>query len=378
MQIGVLCNVDMNGDPREQLSASVINRAFLLGQLLAQDDIRLFLYCPKDVAANGEVPGFLLEDQLLLRVRQTVPRVNANWSYRTRHLLRQGMGYRSFKRWMQEHGHDVYVPYAFSELVSNKQKAYESVRGWDESLHPRTEDFDGSPEQVEDFLARSKTVFLKPRAGHKGNRVFVLRRSEDGYSLEYYDSQARRSFSRLSLTAILGLIECAAGRERYVMQEGIESLRYEDSVFDVRIVMVHDGQGWHSLFESRLSPPGSALSNVYQGGTIRTTRELLAATVGETDCEVVEGRLRQVSNGLAEYFESQFPDALPEIGFDFVIDQDRTTRLVEVNAKPGIAGIGSERKLWEWTAEEMTLHEQWTMPHMTHLAGFLRHKVEAA
>src|SRR5262249_40173654 len=152
---------------------------------------------------------------------------------------------------------------------------------------------------------------------------FVLRRSDGAYALEYYDSQARRSFSRLSLTVILGLIECAAGRERYVVQEGVESLRHQDSVFDVRVVMVHDGQGWHSLFESRVSPPGSELSNVYQGGTIRTTHELLAATVGETECGVVEERLRQVSNGLAEHFESQFPDALPELGFDFVIDRNR-------------------------------------------------------
>src|SRR4029453_12937989 len=306
--------------------------------------------------------------------RQVVPRVNANWSYRTRQLLRNGMGYQPFKRWMRERGNDVYVPYEFSELVSNKQKAYEVVREWNPSLHPHTEDFASTPTQIEAFPDRAKSVFIKPRAGHKGNRIFVLRRVGRGYSLEYYDSRARRSFPCLSLEAIVGLGDGAAGRERYVVQEGVESLRYQGSVFDVRVVMVHDGGGWHALFESRLAPTGSELTNVHQGGTIRVTGDLLAATVGEHGRAIIEERLRQVSHALAGHLESRFRDALPEIGLDFVLDRDREPRLGEINAKPGIAGIGSETRLFDWTPDEQALHEQWTFPHMKHLAAFLRHK----
>jgi hypothetical protein len=77
------------------------------------------------------------------------------------------------------------------------------------------------------------------------------------------------------------------------VQAGIESLRYEGAVFDVRVVMVNDGRDWHALFESRLAPPGSSLSNVYQGGTIHVTRELLAAIVGESESRVVEERYEE-------------------------------------------------------------------------------------
>ena len=85
----------------------------------------------------------------------------------------------------------------------------------------------------------------------------------------------------------------------------------------------------------------------------------------------------RASHGLAGYLETSFPGELPEIGFDFVLDRDRVPHLVEVNAKPGIVGVGSERKLFDWTPEERALHEMWTLPHMRHLAAFLRHKVEA-
>lgn len=372
----MLCNVDAHGDPREQLTPSVINRACLIDELLAPDSIRVFLYCPKDITANGEAPGYVLEQRIPVRLRGMVPRVNANWSYRTRQLLRGGMGYQPFKRWLREHDVEVYVPYEFSELVANKLKTFELVREWDERLHPYTEEFAASRAQLDAFLERSASVFLKPRAGHKGNRIFVLRRAGVGCSLRYYDSRERRSFSCISLDATLSLVDGAASLDRYVIQEGIESLRYDDAVFDVRVVMVHDGQDWNAILESRLSPPGSDLSNVYQGGSVHQTHQLLERVVGESESQVVEERVRRCSHELAGYLESRFPGELPEIGFDFVLDADREPHLVEINAKPGIAGIGSERRYLEWTEDEQALHEMWTLPHMKRLANFLRRKIE--
>ena len=376
--VGMMCNVDLEGDPRERLSPSAFNRTYLVDELLEPAGIRVFLYSPMDVTSAGEADGFVLEEKNLVAVRRPVPRVNANCSFRTRHLLRQGMGYRRFKRWLHERGVEVYAPYEFAELVANKQKTYEVVREWDESLHPHTEEFDASPGQIGAFLERSPSVFIKPRAGHKGNRIFVLRRSGRGYALEYYDNRELRTFPCLSLEATLAVVEVAASREHYVVQEGVESLRCEGCVFDVRVVMAHDGRGWHSIFETRIASPGRAISNVYQGGSNRVTPEALAATVGEREGQAVESRLNALSHGLARHLEARFPGALPEIGFDFVLDQDHEPHLVEVNAKPGIAGIGADRKLFEWTPEELPLHDVWTRPHMRHLAGFLRHKVEAS
>ena len=374
--VGVLCNVDVSADPREQLSPSVVNRAYILDELLSPADIRVFLYCPKDVTAGGEVPGFVLGQDAPAALRQPVPRVNANCSYSTRRLLRQGMRYQPFKKWMQERKNDVYVPYEFSELVSNKLKASDMVRAWNPAVHPLTEEFDGSREQLESYLGRSGVVFLKPRAGHKGNRIFVLRRQARGHALNYYDSGQIRCFTGVSLDTIVALVDAATGRDRYIVQEGIESLRCQDAVFDVRVVMVHDGQSWQSIFETRLAPRGSDLSNVYQGGSIQVPRDVLESAVGESESRAIEERLHAISHGLAKHFESDFPDALPEIGFDFVIDHERRPHVVEVNAKPGIAGIASERKLFDWTEEERALHEMWTYPHTRRLASFLRRKVE--
>lgn len=374
--VGLLCNCTADEDPKQQLSPSLINRAFLIDELLAPEDIRVFLYSPKDVAPTGDVPGYVREGENLVAARQPVPRVNANLTYATRRLLDQGMGYQRFKEWTRQNGIGIYVPYEFSELVSNKRKAYEVVRAHDELLHPHTEDFTGSSVQIEAFLARSALVFVKPRAGNKGNRIFVLRRAGSEYSLKYYDTRARRYFPRITLKAALAFIDVSAGEEHYVVQDGVESLRYQDAVFDVRVVMLHDGRAWHAIFETRLAPLESDLSNIFQGGSSRVTGELLVSILGAAESQALEEQIRQTSLGLAEHLESLYPAALPEIGFDFVLDRARSLHLVEVNAKPGLAGIGSESKLFDWKAEEEALHEVWSRPHAKHLAGFLRHKIE--
>src|SRR5262245_30167152 len=141
--VGILCNCTADQDPRQQLSPSLVNRAFLIDEHLAPMGIRVFLYSPKDVTANGEVPGYMLEGHDVVAARQTVPRVNANRTYATRRLIEQGMGYSRFKAWVRESGIGIYVPYEFSELVSNKRKAYDVVRGFNESLHPHTETLTG-------------------------------------------------------------------------------------------------------------------------------------------------------------------------------------------------------------------------------------------
>lgn len=375
--VGLLCNCSKGSDPKEHLSPSLINRAFLIDELLAPSGIRLFLYSPRDVTSTRVVPGYRVERHDLVPVRQSVPRINANWTYGTRRLIDEGMGYRRFKRWTRENKIGIYVPYEFSELVSNKRKAYEVVREHDESLHPHTEDFAGSSVQIDSFLERSEVAFIKPRAGNRGNRIFVLRQAGDGFSLKYYDSGEQRLLAPISLDAALGVVEVAAGQKRYVIQQGVESLRYEGAVFDVRVVMVHDGSGWHSILETRLAPCESDLSNVFQGGSIQVTEELFSRMFGDEEGRRLAQRIRKASHGVAEHFESLYPSDLMELGFDFVLDRDRNLHLVEVNAKPGVAGFGSETKVFEWKVEDEAHYERWVRPHVRHLAGFLRAKALA-
>lgn len=375
--IGLLCNCSLDESPRTQLSPSLVNRAYLIDRILREDGAALFLCSPRDVQSVESVPGYEIDGEQMKSATRPLPSVNANWTYGTRRLINQGIGYKRFKRLLRDSGISVYVPYEFSELVSNKLKTCEVVGRYDGSLHPRTEDYLGSSGQVESFLERSDIIFLKPRAGNKGNQIFVLKKSEAGLSLKYYEAGAQRVFSPITVETALDIVAVSASKKNYVVQHGVESLRHEGSVFDVRVVMVHDGDDWHSILETRLAPEGSDLSNIFQGGSIEVTEDLLITVVGASRARVVEDEIRGVSLGLARHLETLFPDSLMEMGFDFVLDREARVHLVEVNAKPGIAGFGSEAKFFDWKREDQPYYERWVYPHVRHLAGFLRSRLEA-
>ncbi len=376
--IGLLCNCSPTRDPKEELSPSLINRAFLIDRMLRPSGIALFLFSPLGVTSLAETAGYTVHGDDLLASTKPLPRVNANWTYGTRRLLKQGMGYNHFKRLTSDNQIQIYVPYAFSELVSNKRKAYEVVRDYAPGLHPHTEDFVGSAAQVQSFLDRVDLVFIKPRSGNRGNRIFVLRKTVGGLSLKYYEQGKQTLMSNLSLETALGIVLASAGGRSYVIQDGIETSRLDGSVFDIRVVMVNDGSQWHSIFETRLGPQGSDLTNIFQGGTIRITESVLSNLYGDQGTRGLEEEIKRVSHGVARHLETIYPAALIELGLDFILDREQNLHLVEINAKPGVAGFGSETKLFEWTADDEANYQRWVLPHVTHLASFLKMRIESA
>ncbi len=375
--IGLLCNCSTTIDPKEELSPSLINRAFLIDRMLRPSGIALFLYSPLGVTSLTETTGYTIDGDDLLAAAKPLPRVNANWTYGTRRLLKQGIGYNHFKRLTSENQIAIYVPYAFSELVSNKRKAYEVVENYAPGLHPHTEDFVGSSVQVQSFLERAELVFIKPRSGNRGNRIFVLRKAAGGLSLKYYEQGKQAVMSDLNLETALGIVQASAGGRSYVIQDGIETSRLDGSVFDIRVVMVNDGSQWYSIFETRLGPRGSDLTNIFQGGSIQVTESVLSNLFGDQGKRALEEEVRRVSHGVARHLEALYPAALIEIGLDFILDRERRLHLVEINAKPGVAGFGSETKLFAWTAGDEANYQRWVLPHVTHLASFLKAKIES-
>ena len=376
--VGLLCNCSTTSDAKEKLSPSLINRAFLIDRILRPSGIALFLYSPLEVASVTETAGYTIHGDDLRVTTRPMPVVNANWTYGTRRLLNKGMGYKHFKRLTSENRIGIYVPYAFSELVSNKRKAYEAIKNVAPGLHPHTEDFVGSSAQVQSFLDRTDLVFIKPRSGNRGNGIFVLRKAAGGLSLKYYEQGKQSRMSDLSLETALGVVRASAGGKSYVIQDGIETSRLDGSVFDIRVVMVNDGSQWHSILETRLGPQGSDLTNVFQGGSIRITESVLTSLFGDQGTRALEETVNLVSTGIAQHLESLYPDALIELGFDFILDPEQRLHLVEINAKPGVAGFGSETKLFEWTADDEANYHRWVAPHVTHLASFLKARAESA
>jgi hypothetical protein len=365
-------------DEKRRLRPSIVNRIVLIDGFLREAGLRLFVYAPHHIKPTEDtVEGYLFEDGNFLPSTTTIPTVNGNWTHRTRRLLEEGMGYQQFGKWAEERRIGIYVPHAFSELLGNKHETYKLVRGFHETLHPHSELYARSERQLAYFVETGRITFLKPRTGSKGDRIITLRRDETGLSVTYYEAGERKLHAARTLADASKLVRGLIARgQSYVIQHGVETMRHGLSTFDIRVTMLHDGRAWHWLHEVRLSREGSDVSNVRQGGEILATEDLLLELVGSEGAQQLLYELKSESFGLAAYLERLHPGDILEVAFDFVIDREGRLRLLEINTKPGLAGVGSDISVFDKRPENEPLFERWVYPHTRHLARFLMSKVE--
>lgn len=377
--IGFHHNYSMKTDPRRRFSPSLINRVALMESRLRPAGFQIFLHSPAQIRPRETtVPGFVFEKGEFVPIKALIPDVNGNWTHRTRRLLEQGMGYQEFGRWAVENRIGVYVPHAFSELIGNKLETYKLVRGFHETLHPHCEPYVHTAGQLEYFLETGRLNFIKPRSGSKGDRIITLRREATGLFVTRYHKGERRQIRAAGLGEAMNFIaEATTGKRKYVIQHGVETLRHEGSTFDIRVTMLNDGRSWHWLHEARLSPAGSDVSNISQGGEITPTEDLLFEIMGGEAAQELLHELNSESFGLAVYLERLHPGDILEVAFDFAIDREGKLRLLEVNTKPGLAGVGSDISIYDKRPEHEPLFERWVYPHTKYLARFLLSKVES-
>ena len=363
---------------RRPLSPSLLNRVTLIDARLRLAGYRLFLHSPRDIRADRPVvPGYLFEDGAFRPIEAGVPAVNGNWTHRTRRLLDKGMGYATFRHWAAESGIGIYVPHAFSELLANKLETYKLVRAYHTTLHPHCEAWAGSARQLEHFIETGPLTFIKPRNGNKGERIIAIHRGERGLRATRYDHGTQQRIQTGSIEALMAFIGGGrGGNGNYVIQHGVETARCDGSTFDVRVTMINDGRSWDWLHEARVSPPGSDVSNVSQGGDIAATEALLLETMSAESSGELLRQIRNESFGLAMHLERLHPGEIPEVAFDFAVDREGRLRLLEINTKPGLAGIGSNVGLREKRPEQEALFERWVYPHARSLADFLSSKAE--
>jgi hypothetical protein len=118
----------------------------------------------------------------------------------------------------------------------------------------------------------------------------------------------------------------------------------------------------------------SEISNISQGGTSVVTEDLLFDLLGYDGARNMLHELEGESFGLAAFLERLHPGDIMEVAFDFVIDREGRLRLIEINTKPGLAGIGFLCTVFEMRPAQRPLFERWVHPHTTGLARFLQKK----
>ena len=286
-----------------------------------------------------------------------------------------------FRAWASENGIDIYPLQSFSKVLKDKLKTSRMIRDFDSALHPNTESYDGSLEQLSRFVERYRTVFVKPRFGSKGDDIFSIRRTKRGLSCAYYSTRQKQEVMHATPAEALAAINQTVGKKPFVIQQGIAIDRHNDAPFIFRVILLDDGKQWQWVHKAVLAAPGSEIANTTQGGSNWKIVDLLGEIYDANKATELFEELRRVSFDSIRHLDMLFPGTLMEVAFDFVLSRRQQLKILEINTLPGMTKPGLPPEpafgdILNRQPHEIEFYEKFVLPHGSCLARFLYTKLE--
>lgn len=213
---------------------------------------------------------------------------------------------------------------------------------------------------ISDALARWQLVYLKPRNGSLGNGIIRVE-SRGGMTHLFYRVGVRSTARVIPTRDLSEALRLLTGRIDYVVQRGIDALRYRGRKFDVRCLCQKDGGGnWHLTgMGVRVAGASSVTTHVPAGGSIAPLREVLSHVFGDR-AHAVERNLHTAVAALAPAVERGLADNYGELSMDLGLDAEGGVWFFEANSKPHKFDENAIRHL-SWDR---------TVAYAAHLGGF--------
>ncbi len=351
-----------------------MHRAMVIEHELSQHNAKLFCYSPLDVLPqNKTARGYVFENGQYRKITMPIPRVNYDWYIGEEDETdRPGLDYDDFATWAKEKGLEIYPSEVIRDIAGDKLLTAQILSQFDKSVVPLTQAFARDASQLQKFLASHQRVFIKPQFGSMGNGIFVIKQESKKYRLEYYEDGEKISKTVYTLQDCLDFIKEHAYTRNYIIQEGIECVRMDGSVIDIRVIMIHDGQAWHFLSQIRVGATEKELSNLSQGGQRYTTEMVLQKVFPEERLPIILDNIKKVSTDIARFLKENTDDTINEIALDLLIDKNEKITLAELNVKPGTEGRPENfPDFFNMTDYEKSLYENLSLKHGKYLAQSL-------
>lgn len=197
------------------------------------------------------------------------------------------------------------------------------------------------------FARRYRTIYVKPAGGSLGQGIIVLRRRRNGrYNMVHYSTRGVYRLRNVSIRPLWSRLRRFKRHRRYVVQQGLNLVRYGGRRFDIRVLLQkgHEGTWEISAMYARVAVPGSLRANLDAGGKAINGPRILRRIYGRSGRRVLI-RLQQAALAVAKTLEEEMAGPLGELGLDIGVDRRGRPWVIEANAKPLRQMEGPRRRL---------------------------------
>jgi len=219
------------------------------------------------------------------------------------------------------------------------------------------------------MLDDHKVVFIKPSNGSLGKGIVKARKDKNtGLINGLFGFQRIRRIKADSAEQFLKKISSITKNKSYIVQQGIDLIKYQNSTFDLRIIFQKNGQGKWMISKKfvRVAAPGSSITNLSSGGRTERSRTVLNH-IFKFDKNLIAEKNREMlklCEMIADTLEPNNENIFGELGLDIGIDKNGRLWLIEVNSKP--------RKTTQSEMSQKIVYNTFHRPleYAVYLAGF--------
>jgi hypothetical protein len=192
--------------------------------------------------------------------------------------------------------------------------------------------------EFKEMLSKYRVVYLKKSDGTLGNGIGVVRLS--GKDIVLSSNKTRRGISekRLKKSRLPAAISSYLRRRTYLVQQGVDLVRYRGRPFDFRVMVQKRGDGqWHLTGAgTRVAGPNQITTHVPRGGSRLSFGQGMVLACGRD--RKLAGKaaslIRRLCCETAREVEQTLGLHLAEASFDVGVDTSGCTWLIEMNSKP--------------------------------------------
>ncbi|OEF95565.1 YheC/YheD family protein [Desulfuribacillus alkaliarsenatis] len=184
------------------------------------------------------------------------------------------------------------------------------------------------------MLERYSLLFIKSFYGSRGREIITIEKS-DQYKVTYYDNNLGLKALHLeSLQEVLTLLETLIlPDKRYLIQQGINLLHYENRPTDIRVLTQKNSAGeWEAVYRHvNIAGENSYITtldsdDMYYQDYYEHFRSHSALLPTQT-------QINQVAIEISQIIEREL-GPMAEMGLDIAIDKDYQIWFIEANSKP--------------------------------------------